>query len=112
MAASEREREKTERNRSKKKRRRLDESGRLVRAVKSIGLSAAKRDPRLLLDYYLLPPGIKKKGKNVYPGINFPTPTYVHSHERLFSSRCFIPIISCQRDSRSTISPSILFDIP
>ena len=98
MAASEREDRKKQ---IEKKRRRLDESGRLVRAVKSIGLSATKRDPRLLLDYYLPPcKKGKKKGKNVYPGINFPTPTYVHSHERLFSSRCFIPVISCQRDSR------------
>ena len=102
MAASEREDRKKQ---IEKKRRRLDESGRLVRAVKSIGLSATKRDPRLLLDYYLPPcKKGKKKGKKCIPRDQFP-----NSHVRTFARKTFFFEVL---HSRHILSKRFSFPIP
>ena len=102
MAASEREDRKKQ---IEKKRRRLDESGRLVRAVKSIGLSATKRDPRLLLDYYLPPcKKGKKKGKKCIPRDQFP-----NSHVRTFARKTFFFEML---HSRHIMSKRFSFPIP
>lgn len=89
-------------NQIEREKRRLDER-RLVRATKSIGLSAVKRDPRLLV------PRDRKEGKKKNKK-KYTQGSISSSHVRTFarkSLRCSIPIISCQRDSRflySTIS--------